>query len=176
MDLVILVDVDGVVADLCSEWLAMYNKDYDDSVTPHDITRWATHEFVKPECGDKIYNYLWLDELYDNVKPIAGSQEGVAQLRAMGHRVVFLTSGIQPAKIRWLHRHGFLTAEMWQQEKDVIIAHDKSLIRGDVLIDDGPHNFEGFNGIRILFNQPWNQGARIPRVRGWRGVVKWFGR
>ena len=50
----ILVDVDGVCADLHMTWLHRYNTDYDDHLIHSDITRWAIHEFVKPECGTKI--------------------------------------------------------------------------------------------------------------------------
>ena len=175
MNLTILCDVDGVVADLCTTWLGRYNADYDDHLSPNDITAWNTHDFVKRSCGMKIYDYLWDESLYDNVQEIPGAFDGIKMLRAAGHRVVFVTSGIQPAKVRWLHERGFLTAQTWQQERDIVIAHDKSLIKGDVLIDDGPHNFQGFNGIKVLFNQPWNhEPYRAVRVRNWKHIVKLF--
>jgi 5'(3')-deoxyribonucleotidase len=56
--------------------------------------------------------------------------------------------------------------------KDVIIAEQKGLIIGDVMIDDAPHNLRDFTGKKILFNQPHNRSfnaadSEIQRVDGW---------
>lgn len=45
------------------------------------------------------------------------------------------------------------------QSKDVIFSKRKDLIRGDVLIDDGPQNLQHFAGWRVLVDRPWNQDA-----------------
>lgn len=42
-------------------------------------------------------------------------------------------------------------------DEDIIICHDKSLIRGDILIDDNPNNLHDFPGVSITFAKPWNQ-------------------
>lgn len=42
-------------------------------------------------------------------------------------------------------------------ERNVIIAQDKSSIMGDAMIDDFPDNLYSFNGTRICYAQPWNQ-------------------
>ena len=42
-------------------------------------------------------------------------------------------------------------------ERNVIIAQDKSAIMGDVMIDDCVDNLVNFNGARICYVQPWNQ-------------------
>ena len=172
----ILIDVDGVVAELDSEWLRRYNQDYKDHMTKKDWTSWGIHNLVKPECGTKIYEYLWMDDLYNNVLPIEGSLFGVQHLRSMGHRCVFVTSGIQPAKIRWLFNQGFLTSKIWQSDPDVAIVNDKSLIHGDVLIDDRPKNIDdflkNFGSDAILFDQPWNQEYHdVKRATSWNDVL-----
>lgn len=172
----ILIDVDGVLADTHTEWMRRYNADYNDNLKSSDVTRWGTHEFVKPECGTKIYDYLWDETLYDGVFPIKGSQSGVDALRKMGHRCVFVTSGIQPAKIKWLYRFGFLTSKIWQSDPDVAIVNDKSLIEGDLLIDDRDKNVDDFihtfNADAILFNQPWNQEYnKVYRANNWNDVL-----
>jgi 5'(3')-deoxyribonucleotidase len=173
---VYLVDVDGVVADSHSEWLRLYNQDYNDTLTSENITTWNTHEFVKPECGNKIYEYLWRPDLYDNVKPIDGALSGIKWIRNQGHRVVFVTSGIQPAKIEWLHRNGFLTGQYWQSDRDVAIVTDKSLIKGDFLIDDRIENCQEFSkyGKSILFSQPWNFGSDLLCVESWAGLISYI--
>lgn len=170
----LLIDIDGTVADLGTEWLGKYNLDYNDTLTNDDILNWNTHTFVKPECGTKIYDYLSLPDLYDNVKPIPGALEVIGQLRQEGHRIIYVTSGLYPAKIEWLFKRGFMPDGYigWASSPDFVIAHDKSLIRGDLLVDDKPENVYDFNpDTSILFDQPWNREAQyLTRARGWSDV------
>jgi 5'-nucleotidase len=171
MTIVIGVDVDGVVADLHTEWLRLYNADYDDHLTSEDITAWNTHEFVKPECGKKIYSYLSRADLYDRVEPIFGSQYGVSRLRHAGYQPVFVTSnvkGMTDPKWKWLEKFDFL-----KSKSELVVMHDKSLLNANVLIDDGAHNIKAFRGGKpLLFDAPWNRSESLPRVCGWSEVLE----
>lgn len=156
------IDVDGVLADLHPEWLLKYNREFNDSLIPSDITSWGIHQFVKPECGVAIYKYLGDPDLYDNVEPLPDALHAVGWMRDMGFRTVFVTAGIFPAKIQWLGRLGFLNNParphdpIPMNDKDIVIASDKSLIIGDVEIDDYPENFSD-GKVHILMDQPWNR-------------------
>lgn len=172
-DLTILCDVDEVVADLLGEWIRRYNREYGDCLTPGDCTCWDMTQHVVPECGDKIYKFLGDPDIYDDVDPIPGAVEGVRALRAKGHRVVFVTSA-NPAtmrgKVRWLENRDLLDGS--PRPSDLIIAHDKSLIRGDVLIDDGLHNVLGSPNTTILFSRAHNLGTyHARRASGWDQVL-----
>lgn len=170
----ILCDVDEVVADLHTEWLRRYNAKYDDNLTPADITDWDISKIVKPECGRKVFNFLRMPNLYRHVQPVEGAKEGVAQLRAEGYRVVFVTScviGSMDQKVRWLLGHGFVRSP--HSPRDLVITRDKALVRGDVLIDDGPHNVAAFPGHAILVDRPYNRSTRAGfRAEGWTEIVK----
>lgn len=174
--MIILCDVDDVVANLVEPWLARYNKDYDDSVTPDHCVRWEIEEFVKPECGKKIFSYLD-STIYEEVQPMPGALEGVRILRDLGHRVIFVTScGAETAsaKYHWLARHGFVGGTFAQ--KDLIFATDKSMIRGDVLIDDGLHNCDAFfkhGGDVIVFDRAHNrEDRRFMRAHNWEEIPR----
>lgn len=173
----VLVDVDAVVADLIPVWLGFYNKDYDDNLVASDIFKWGIHEIVKPECGAGIFNYLERTDLYDNVKPIDGAISGVQWLRQHSYDVRFVTSGVFESKIRWLGRHGFLMGENWLYSHDVVVAHDKSIINADIMIDDNIKNCENFKGKSVLFAQPWNTGSHPWfRADGWVDVIQYLAR
>ncbi len=136
--MIIACDVDGVVADLFASWLAKYNKDYNDTLTPDKITEWDVSLFVKPECGEKIYDYLRHGDLYDEVPVIEGALEGVEELRMLGHRVVFVTTCVKEMtdpKWNWLEKRGFLPHGRYNQD-DLVIAADKLLVDAQLLIDD----------------------------------------
>ena len=174
--LTVLCDVDDVVAQLVPAWLARYNRDYGDCVTRDDLKSWTITDWISAECGEKIYDYLRDPMLYEDVAPVSGARAGVEMLRRWGHRVVFVTSASGPgmgAKLAWLVRHGFLPDHTYVHP-DFVAAHDKALIRGDVLIDDRPENIAkyvktGAHG--IVMDAPWNQLAVGLRARHWRDVL-----
>lgn len=173
--LTILADVDDVTCDLVPAWLARYNRDYGDTLVPDDIKNWTMTDWVSEACGDKIYDYLKDPTLYDEVRPVSGAIHGVDALRRAGHRVVFVTSASgegMGAKLAWLIRYDFLPKHTYIHP-DYVVAHDKNLIRGDMLIDDRYSNVVGFSGIKALFRRPWNDSESSGydvRVYSWADV------
>lgn len=179
--MIVLVDIDGVVAETHKRWLELYNRDWRDNLTIDDITDWSVHKFVKPECGAAVYGYLRFPWLYDDVEEVEGAFAGVSAIRSMGHRVVFVSAGMYPGKVEWLHRHGFLVeyphgTEHWEAATDVVLAGDKSIIRGSVLIDDRWENVRDFHSFSILYDRPWNSRVsmvtKLWKAYNWDHVVE----
>lgn len=179
--MIIACDVDGVIADINTEWLRRYNFDYDDNVQYDEITAWKMDKFVKPECGKKIFEYLHAPDFYDNVVPYPGALEGLWALREFGHEIVFVTYCVGPkmaaAKIQWMLDHNVIPSPSHVGMNDVILAKRKDMIRADMLIDDYDKNLEGFEGRKLLFDQPWNRhDYELARVKGWGDVVRYVER
>lgn len=176
--MIIGCDVDGVLADLHTEWLRRYNAEYADNMKVTDIVCWNIHTLVKPACGKAIYKYLSEPDLYERVVPLEGSRFGVGYLRAMGHRVVFITSnakGMTDQKWQWLERHGFLPAA--DTAIDLVCATDKSLFNIDAMIEDYTENLRDTHAAyRFLLSRPWNAGAVGPwhRKASWRAICDYF--
>ena len=70
--------------------------------------------------------------------------------------------------------------EKYINESNVVICYDKSLIKGDIRIDDGIHNFCD-DSLNILLTQPWNQSydekksdILIVRKNNWQEISKLF--
>lgn len=169
--MIIGVDVDGVVADLHTEWLRRYNADYGDCLTPEGFRAWDVHRFVKPECGKRIYDYLHDADLYPHVDPVPGAAEGIYALQSFGHRVVYITSnvwGMSDQKWTWLEQWKFLPREA--TAPNLISATDKSLFAVDAMVDDYHENLRTSRAThRLLLSRPWNQGEEGP----WRRVASW---
>jgi len=139
--MIVLSDIDDVVADFVPNWLRKYNKQYNDTLKKSKILNWNVSEFIKEkENKDRLYEYLNDPKLYDDVVPIKNALWGINELRNMGHRVIFVTGGGYPnRKFQWLSDHGF------QPTKDNYVEIlNKYLIKGDWLIDDGYHNIVTF--------------------------------
>jgi 5'(3')-deoxyribonucleotidase len=140
--LTILCDLDSIAANLMGEWLARYNRDYKDQITPDDIKTWDTHLYVKPDCGKAIYNYFTPDLFY-SLQPIDGAVEGLKQLVDAGHEVCFVTAtpqGCADAKYQWVSEH----FPFMHNTHDMVMTHRKYLIHGDVFIDDSPSNIREY--------------------------------
>ena len=137
--MIIACDVDEVVADLRTEWLLRYNRDWNDNLTLERITTWDFHTLVNPLCGKGIYEYLSAPDLYECVQPIPGAVEGVEALRAAGHRILFVTHnvwGMTDQKAEWLLRHGFIHQRGRMLPPELIVTGEKTLVGADLLIDD----------------------------------------
>lgn len=178
MNKTILVDVDDTVLDLMSEWLRRYNRDWNDNVQKSDVLSWELHKYLKPECGRDIYNYLNDKDLYFSVKPIEGALEGCQRIRDLGYRIVFVTAFFNTPKVEAMHDYGFLKEYpyndgRWNTCCDMVMANDKTLIKGDCIIDDKVDNIEKF-GSGYLFDQPWNKNSNLLRFTNWDYAAGYF--
>lgn len=64
---------------------------------------------------------------------------------------------------RWSLDHHF-----GHKAKHVHFTEKKHMFKGDVLIDDGPHNINDFPGPVVIVDRPWNQNiatSTFPRYR-----------
>ena len=177
--LLICVDVDGVCANLHPVWLRRYAEITGRLVRPEDIRSW---DFGGLQLDKRIlFGILDEPNLYDEVKEVEDAYMGVKCLRLMGHRVVFCTSSTPAgatSKMFWLAEHGFIKGRGLNVWRDVVICHDKSLLYGDVLVDDHAGNLETFRGkAKILFDQPHNRSLvekGFVRLYGWHDVVNYI--
>lgn len=180
----IICDVDGVVADLHTPWLQRYNERSGDKLTQKMITSWKISDFVLPEWKQKIFDILREPDLYNDVQPYPQALDGVCFLRDQDHRVIFTTScvkGMADQKWEWLERHEFLPKRY--SHHDLVVTADKSLLHGDLIIDDSLDHVKAFKGDKaMLYVQPWNsRNAFISNkptwfAENWGHIVKLFHR
>lgn len=167
MKLTILCDMDGILVDLFQYWLDLIEKDHgaEFKTLPEEITRWDLHK-----CGNlqklgaaKTYAYLQQPGFFRNAPALPGAIEGLKSLVDAGHEVVIVSSPSGPIsakeKLEWLAEHApFLPA------KNIMLANMKTLVRGDVLIDDHPQTLVDYaktwpGSICIGIEYPYNGEA-----------------
>jgi len=173
--LTILVDMDDVLENLVECWLAEIELRFGISIPIEDIKTWDIASFFPTLTKEQVFSPLSDDEFWDKLTPLLGASECLSILINDGHTVRIVTASYYetlPAKMKWLFKHyPFLK---WE---DVIVAYDKKIINGDVLIDDGIHNLEGAPYKKILFSRPYNidydaESNGMVRVRSWIDIYR----
>ena len=169
--MIILVDMDDVLEPLLEYWVAALNRKGGTYIEPDYIARWDITSFFPHLSREEIMEPLMSSAIWDVIPPKAHSVEVLKKVVGCGHTVRIVTAThpdhVQD-KVGWLTAtYPFLT---W---KDVVIASDKSLIHGDIIIDDGAHNLERSPcRIKFLFDMPhnrhWNEEKHgATRVHSW---------
>ena len=138
--LTILVDMDDVLENLVECWVDELNKKCGSSLCEEDITDWRIAKFFPSLTNEDLFSPLNTAEFWGKIAPMQNAQDILKKLIDDGHTIRIVTAShyaTVPAKIkRLLEMYPYLK---WE---DVIVASDKSLIFGDIMIDDGTHNLE----------------------------------
>lgn len=162
------LDVDGVVCDLVGGlFSALRGEGFDPK--PIDDPSWKHWFFfsdMPPEMRMVSFGIMSDHNFWRELKPTMGSLESVIRLYTAGHRVQWVTTawedcfGWRDARRDWLSQHFSLEGDI-DIEKNLVVAKDKSVIGGDVFIDDNPSNVVGWKranmGRSLLYRSPFNR-------------------
>jgi 5'-nucleotidase len=177
---ILLIDMDGVIADFYGHFLSIWREKYPDRVyvKPEDVTAFYLETLYPAEYSQDILDILRAPGFFANLPPMPGAIEALKKLDEEGKFEIYLCStpdsdsvnhNCASEKMRWVERH---LGKKWV--KDVILTHDKTLVQGDFLIDDKPN----INGLRkpswmqIMFQHAYNKDVYGFHMNGW---DKWPG-
>lgn len=159
--LTILIDMDDTIEYLGKAWVEYLNKRHGTTVAHHDLQFWDVSLAFPDLTNDQVYAPLHEDAFWETVKPIPGASEAIKKLIDDGHDVYIVTASTWqtlPSKMKNVLFKYFPFIH-WDH---VIVTHNKQLINGDILVDDGPHNLVDGNYWKILMDAPhnWNFDAK----------------
>ena len=169
--LTVLVDVDDTIESLLSAWVERLNRSFGAEVVPEEVTEWDISKSFPTLTREQVYSPLLCDDFWYSVMPINGASDALQQLVADGHRVLIVTtSAYQTLRTKMdVVLFGYFPFLSWD---DVVITSHKQLIKGDVLVDDGVHNLEGGEYMKVLMDAPHNrsydaEANDMVRVKNW---------
>lgn len=177
--MLILLDQDGVLADFEHAFLDAWRRQYPD-ITPiayEDRKSFYILQDYPPELRDKAEALYTSPGFIRNVPAVAGAIEAFHELLALGMDVRICTSPLSQfencvaEKYLWVEKH--LGREATNR---LILTKDKTLVRGDILIDDKP-NITGAmrpQWKHIVYDAPYNRERKdVPRMtwQNWRNVL-----
>lgn len=173
----VLVDMDGVLGDWTGMFETLLRRDYPHiEILPREqITQFHMEDLYPQEHRADIMQMMHTPGFYRDLTPIDGAVEGVKALAAQGYDVFFCSSPFlthstcASEKIEWIGVH---FGEEWTNR--IILTSDKTMVHGDVLIDDK----ETITGVNIptwkhfVFDDTHNQNSEAPvRVHDWKETV-----
>lgn len=172
----VLLDCDGLLADFTGEALRRINKKLGTTFSPEHVTQWDAAEALG------IDKKLFWDTVKEpgfcrSLPVLPCAREAVAQLKEIAD-VTVATSPMHSStwhweRVEWLHDFGI-------PHHDIIFAHDKTHVHGDILIDDKLSTIEAWTNKftssgGLLWDAPYNQTSSLPinalRVRSWTEVL-----
>ena len=150
----ILVDIDSTITNFGEMLLLANNQSHGTNYRYTDITSydWFDQAFYTPWKPTE-YQCFWNTV---EVNPVAVST--IESWVTQGHQVYLVTASHFNPMLSYKIKH---TLDPFNHdlinERNIVIAQNKSIINGDVMIDDCVDNLIDFNGVRICYAQPWNK-------------------
>lgn len=177
--MIILVDMDNTLAEFDAGLLKAWRKRYPHEffVPLEDRTTFHPHKDYPEHLHQKIHDICHAKEFILNLEPVPGGIAAVHAMLAAGHDVRFCTSYLYEyefcvaEKYAWIEKHFG-----WDFIERIILTRDKTLITGDILIDDKPQ----IRGLvqpsweHVLYDRPFNrriEGKRRLTWQNWQDIV-----
>lgn len=185
----VILDMDGVLADLLPSYLEVYNTIFNDTLKSSDIKSWRIKDFVSDKnTREYAENIFKLEDFYFNLKPVKDSIFAVKTLSKICEIIIVtdpfviddihVRSDIMLQKMLWIDK--FLGEYI--NINNVIFTDQKYLIQGDVIVDDNISHLlkskeHNPNMETILFPTPINKNEKkesfiFSPQYGWNGIVK----
>lgn len=168
-----LIDADGVIAD----WGNAYNESLDAfgeeaALIPRhaDQRGFNLNEGRTKRERDIIAAVMIERGFYSRLQPIPGAVQALKAAVKAGHDVRIVTSPwvsnptCASDKLNWIVEH---YGSHWGAR--VVITADKTVVRGDILVDDKPKITGSMQPEweHVLFDQPYNRAVDKRRIHHW---------
>lgn len=163
----VLVDMDGVLADVYSQFIKYEQKE---SGTIINIDK--AKGVDETEAFPNVDKHLREPGFFRDLRVMEDSIAVMEYLNSK-YEVFILSAAMEfPNSLRekydWLAEYfPFIT---WEQ---IIFCGSKKAVTGDYMIDDYPKNLDAFQGEKLLFTQPHNQSLNNPdykRIHSWKEI------
>jgi len=165
----ILVDMDGVLADVYSRFYELHKSETGIRLSAADVAG-----KLEAEAFQNQRKWVTAPGFFRTVPVMKGSVEGLSLLNEKYDIVVVSMATEFP--------HSLTDKQLWLQQyfpfinwKQIVLCGNKNIINADIMIDDHPKNLDNFRGETYIFTQPHNMlihNTRHKRVESWEEIKK----
>ena len=170
----ILIDMDEVMADAISRFLEWYESDFGIRYTKEQLRGTKLSEIVPKENRAAVKSYPHQKGFFKDLPVIQDSKEIIEAINAR-YEVYVVSAAMEFKhslydKFEWLDEHfPFIP---WKRR---VFCGDKTIAKGDVLIDDHEFNLSVFAGRPIVFTAPHNvHYTKYERMDKWLDAKNFF--
>ena len=171
--------MDGVIADFDGEFLKRWRERHPEKyfIPMGERTSFYVKDQYPDELKPLVVEILTEPGFFRGMMPIEGAGEALLEMENMGLDMFICTSPLSTYQNCVLEKFEWVDAHLGSQWIDrIILTKDKTLIRGDILIDDKPE----ITGVdipsweHILYDRPYNQGVNKKRLTwaNWKDVLR----
>ncbi|GAB1309152.1 5'-3'-deoxyribonucleotidase [Urechidicola sp. KH5] len=166
----IFIDMDGVMADSYKKHVELYNKEFNATFN-HKLLIGEVWENVPEEHQSNVKGHCFREHYFSSLEPMKDSIWAIEKLTKK-HDVYVASAAMEyplslKEKSEWLDI--YFPFIPW---KNRILCGNKSILKGDLLIDDRARNLENFEGDTILFTANHNLNEdRFTRMNNWKEIV-----
>lgn len=158
----ILIDIDDTITNFCDVLLTDLNRIHNTNYTKEDITswNWLSETFKEPWIP------LEKEDFWNRIVVSQDAIDFIEELRKNKNEVYLITAAFpnDTLGIKIRSTISFFNPELINYH-NIIVCYNKSVIEGDIRIDDGIHNLVNNNSINYLYNQPWNKNIDIKKYK-----------
>ena len=162
---IILVDMDDVLANFEKGFLEKWKNKFPHHPHVPLIGRTTFHieDDYPDELEKEIRSIFSAPGFFENLDMIPGGKEALVKMEALGHTALICTNPISKYENCVLEKYHWVSKNLgYRWTKKMIVTKDKTLIYGDILIDDKPEPV----GLRkpvwkhVLFDAPHNKSVK----------------
>ena len=158
--MIFCIDIDNTITNMNRIWLQYINREYETNYKYSDITHWDFFEGLAME-GTDTFKFLELDEFWESTTIYPNAVKVIEALVLAGHDIFLVTATdiLNPSlQTKFFHVLKHFDPTLISRS-NIIITQDKSIISGDVLIDDKLETCQEWlrRGKAVYMpEQPWN--------------------
>lgn len=171
--MIILVDMDDVIADFNKGFLDKWKEKYPDKpyVPLEEITTFHFEESYPEELRPLIKDIYRAPGFIKSLEPMEGGLEALKELEKLVDNVFICTSPLKSYTNCVLEKYEWVDMYLGKEwVNKIVLTRDKTLVNGDILIDDNP-KIKGAltpKWEHVLYSQPYNKNETSKRRLTWK--------
>jgi 5'-nucleotidase len=166
----ILIDMDGVIADFEREFLQRWKARHPTKffVPLEERSTFYVKDNYPEDLKDLVNEIYWEEGFFRDMAVVPGAVDALREMDAMGFEVFICSSPLRKYRYSAVEKYEWVETNLgaaWTER--IILTRDKTLVKGDLLIDDKPI-IRGAESNpaweHVLYDQPYNRGINKRRV------------